>query len=137
LESVNVKNLKLVILACGVVGLVALIAPLSGRSLLADAFEIDATAAVVYAAIFVLPAVMAVLALARPPMQSWQPGVALAGFVLGIFRFRIWDIALHLGSAGAAFVLLLAAVVIGTAASVLALLKPEPLRPASEPRAIS
>lgn len=119
------KNLKIVILVCGVVGLVALILPLSGRSLLKDAFEIDTLSALVYAASFALPAIMAAMALARPPMQAWQPGVALAGFVLGFVRFRVWDVALHLGSAGAAWILLLLAIVVGMVASVLALLKPE------------
>jgi hypothetical protein len=68
---------------------------------------------------------MAAMALARPPMQAWQPGVALAGFVLGIVRFHVWDIALHLGSAGLPWILLLATIVAGTAASVIALIKPE------------
>jgi hypothetical protein len=120
-----VKQLKIVILVCGVVGLIALILPFSGRSLLKDSFEVDKLSALVYAAVFVLPAAMAALALARPPMQAWQPGVALAGFVLGIVRFHVWDIALHLGAAGLAWILLLATIVVGTIASVIALMKPE------------
>ena len=119
------KNLKIVILVCGLVGLVALLVPFAGRSLLKDSFEVAKLDALVYAAVFALPAIMAAMALARPPMQAWQPGVALAGFVLGIVRFRVWDIALHLGSAGLPWILLLAAVGIGTAASVIALIKPE------------
>lgn len=121
------KHLKIVILAAGVVGLVALLVPFAGRSLLKDAFELGKLDALVYAAVFALPAIMAAMALARPPMQAWQPGVALAGFVLGIVRFRVWDIALHLGSAGLPWLLLLAAIVAGTAASVVALIKPEAL----------
>lgn len=62
---------------------------------------------------------------ARPPIQAWQPGVALAGFVLGIVRFHVWETALHLGSAGLPWILLLAAVVAGTIASVIVLIKPE------------
>ena len=119
------KNLKLVILSCGVVGLLALIVPFSDRWPLKDLFEIDKLGAIVYAAIFVLPAAMAALALARPPMQSWQPGVALAGFVLGVVRFRVWDLVLHLGSIGLAGILVCAAVIIGTLAAVVALMKPE------------
>ncbi len=121
------KHLKIVILVCGVIGLVALIVPFAGRSLLKDAFALGKLDALVYAAVFALPAIMAAMALARPPMQAWQPGVALAGFVLGIVRFRVWDIALHLGSAGLPWILLLAAIVAGTAASVAALIKPEAL----------
>ncbi|MEO7731010.1 MAG: hypothetical protein ABIY55_08575 [Kofleriaceae bacterium] len=121
------KHLKIVILGCAVVGLVALLVPFAGRSLLKDAFELGKLDALVYAAVFALPAIMAAMALARPPMQAWQPGVALAGFVLGIVRFHVWDIALHLGSAGLPWLLLLAAIVAGTTASVIALMKPEAL----------
>jgi hypothetical protein len=120
-----VKNLKLVILSCGVVGLLALIVPFADRSLLKDLLENDKLGAIVYAAIFVLPAAMAALALARPPMQSWQPGVALACFVLGVVRFRVWDLALHFGSIGLAGILMCVAVVIGALAAVAALMKPE------------
>lgn len=119
------KHLKIVILGCGVLGLVALLVPFAGRSLLKDAFDSGKLDALVYAAVFALPAIMAAMALARPPMQAWQPGVALAGFVLGIVRFHVWDIALHLGAAGLAWILLLATIVVGTIASVIALMKPE------------
>ncbi|TMQ03195.1 MAG: hypothetical protein E6J91_47865 [Deltaproteobacteria bacterium] len=72
-----------------------------------------------------LPAAMGVIALARPPMQSWQSGVALAGCVLGIARFRIWDLALHLPSAGLRATLVFAAIVVATVASLVTLLRPE------------
>ena len=119
------KNVKIAILVCGVLGLAALIVPFGGRSLLKEYFDIDPTGAIVYAAIFALPAAMAVIALARPPMQSWQPGVALAGFVLGVVRFHVWSLAAHLGSAGLQGVVLLATLVIGTLASLVALIRPE------------
>jgi len=121
-----VKNLKLALVVGGVLGLVALIAPFSGRSLLEELFEIDRLSAIVHAAIFVLPAAMGALALARPPMQAWQSGVALAGCALGVVRLHAWDLALHLPSAGARGGLLLAALVIGTLASIATLLRPEP-----------
>lgn len=119
------KNVKLVILVCGVLGLAALLVPFGGRSLLTESFTLDPLGAAVYAAIFVLPAAMALLALARPPMQAWQPGVALAGFVLGVVRFHVWELAAHIGSIGLQGVLLLAALVIGTGAAVVALMRPE------------
>jgi hypothetical protein len=120
-----VKNVKIAILVCGVIGLAALIVPFGGRSLLKEYFDIDPLGAGVYAAIFALPIAMAILALARPPMQSWQPGVALAGFVLGVVRFHVWELVAHLGTAGVQGALIAATLVIGTIAAVAALIKPE------------
>ena len=119
------KNWKRALVVCGVVGLVALIVPFSGRSMLAASFEADRLTALVYAAIFVLPLAMGALGLLRPPMQPWQSGVALAGSVLGVVRFHVWELALHLPSAGVRGALLLGAVVVGTVAAVATLLRPE------------
>ena len=118
------KNPKLALVLCGVLGLVALIAPFSGRSLLADLLDRDRASVFVYAAIFALPAAMGAIALARPPMQGWQSGVALAACVLGVVRLHAWDIALHLPGTGPRGALLLAALVIGTVGSVATLLRP-------------
>lgn len=123
------KNLKLALIACGVLGLTALLVPFSGRSLLLELFEIDRLSALVHAAIFVLPAAMGALALAHPPMQAWQSGVALAGCVLGVVRLHIWELAIHLPSYGARGALLVAALVLGTVAAVVTLLRPETWRP--------
>jgi len=120
-----VKNAKLALVGCGVLGLVALIVPFAGRSLLADMLEIDPASALVYAAIFALPAAMGALGLARPPLRAWQSGVALAACVLGVVRLQAWDLALHLPAIGLRGVLLLAAIAIGTVASVTTLLRPE------------
>lgn len=119
------KNAKLALVGCGVLGLVALIVPFAGRSLLADMLEIDPASALVYAAIFALPAAMGAFGLARPPLRAWQSGVALAACVLGVVRLQAWDLALHLPSIGLRGVLLLAAIAIGTVASVTTLLQPE------------
>jgi hypothetical protein len=125
LQGVPVKNAKLALVGCGVLGLVALIVPFGGRSLLADMLEIDPPSALVYAAIFVLPAAMGVLGLSRPPLRPWQAGVALAACVLGVVRLQVWELVLHLSSIGLRGVLLLAAIVVGTVAAVTALLRPE------------
>ena len=119
------KNAKLALVGCGVLGLVALIVPLGGRSLMVDMLEIDPASALVHAAIFVLPAAMGAFGLARPPLRAWQSGVALAACVLGVVRLQVWDLALHLPSIGLRAVLLLVAIVIGTVASVATLLRPE------------
>jgi hypothetical protein len=125
LQGAQVKNAKLALVGCGVLGLVALIVPFNGGSLLAGLLEIDTAAALVHAAIFVLPAAMGALGLARPPLRAWQSGVALAACVLGVVRFEVWNLALHLPDIGLRGVLLLAALVIGTVVSVVTLLRPE------------
>ena len=119
------KNAKLALVGCGVLGLVALIVPFAGRSLLADLLEIDPPSAFACAAIFVLPAAIGAIGLARPPLRAWQSGVALAACVLGVVRLQVWDLALHLPSVGLRGVLLLAAIAIGTVASVATLLRPD------------
>jgi hypothetical protein len=124
-------TLKLALVVCGVLGLAALLVPFAGRSLLLERFELDRITAIVYVAIFALPAAMGALALARPPMQAWQSGVALAGCVLGVVRLQVWDLAVHLPSTGVRGALLVVALVVGTAASVATLLRPEGWRPAT------
>lgn len=115
------KNWKRVLVVCGVIGIGALLVPVDGRSLL----EADRLAAFVHFAIFALPAAMGAIGLARPPMQAWQSGVALAACVLGLVRFHVWELALHLPSAGARGMLLVAAMVVQAVASLATLLRPE------------
>jgi hypothetical protein len=122
--ATNVKPLKVVIVLSAVVGLLEIVLPVGGESLIKQLYELSVLEAVVYAAIFVLPLVMAVAALVRPPMLPWQAGVALAGFVLGVVRFRVWEMLPHLG-ADVHGALRLAAIVVGTIASIVALMKPE------------
>jgi hypothetical protein len=121
----DVKHLKLVIVLCAAVGLLVMALPIGGGSQLAAIYELDRLEAVVYAAIFVLPLVMGAMAMVRPPLLGWQGGVALAGFVLGVVRFRVWDTLPRLGGAGLQTTVVVAAIVIGTLASVTALLRPE------------
>jgi hypothetical protein len=120
-----VKKWKLALVVCGVAGLLASLVPFSGHSLLLDEFALDRRAALVHAAIFVLPLAMGAIGLARPPMPVWQSGVALAACVLGVVRFQLWHLALHLPSVGARGAVLTFALVLGTVASVVTLLRPE------------
>lgn len=119
------KPIKLVIVLCSIVGILEIAVPSGGESLLGGMFEISVLEASIYVAIFVLPMVMAIAGLLRPPMLPWQAGVTLASFVLGIVRFRVWQTALHLPSADGHTALRLAVIAIGTAASVVALMRPE------------
>ena len=121
-----VKKLKITILVCSLVGLAELCIPhgISG-SMLASLFHLDVVQAVLYTAIFALPAIMAASSLARPPMQGWQAGVGLAGFVMGVVKFRVWNLALHVLSEPAHRIVLLGAIVVGAIASIGLMVKPE------------
>ncbi|HUS27183.1 MAG TPA: hypothetical protein VMZ53_01705 [Kofleriaceae bacterium] len=91
------KNLKLGVLVCGVVGLVAVFLPqaeLAGRSIsLWDAHSQPTShggGLHVYMIIagYVAGIAMGGLALARPPMQRWQSFIALVGFVFVLAKIR-------------------------------------------------
>jgi len=111
---------------CSLVGLVDLCIPhgIAG-SMLGSLFHLDVLQAVLYTAIFALPAIMAVSALTKPPMQGWQAGVALAGFVMGVVKFRVWNLVLHLGSAPPHRIVLVGAIVVGAIAAIGLMVKPE------------
>jgi hypothetical protein len=126
----NVNNWKRVLVVCGVIGVLTLLVPIGGRSLL----EADRVAGLVHLAVFALPAAMAAIGLMRPPMRAWQSGAALAVCVLGLVRFHVWELALELPSAGDREALLFAAMVIQAVASVATLLRPE-ARPEAWPEA--
>ena len=119
------KIAKLGLVVCGLAGLAGLIVPWSGRPVVSELFAGDPVAAIVDVVAFVLPAVMGAIALARPPMRAWQSGIALAGCVLGVVRFQLWDLALHLRHGGMAGGLVLVALVIGTVAAAMTLMRPE------------
>jgi hypothetical protein len=58
-------------------------------------------------------------------MRAWQSGVALAGFVLGVVRFRVWELGLHPTGLGLAVLLVAVAIVVGAVASIAMLMRPE------------
>src|SRR5581483_10717939 len=121
-----VKKLKITILVCSIVGLADLCIPhgISG-SMLGSLFHLDVMQGVLYTAIFALPALMAAASLKKPPIQGWQAGVALAGFVMGVVKFRVWNLALHVFDAPAHRIVLLGAIVVGAAAAVGLMVRPE------------
>ena len=114
------KNLKVLILGCGLASLVLLIA--GGVN-----FEDNKVDAVIMLAAFTLPAVMGAIGLVRPPFMAWQAGISLAGFAVAAVRTRIWQTLPEFGSAtgnGKAAMIL---VLVGFVTSALAMLKPERL----------
>lgn len=119
------KKLKVAILLCGLVGLAELVIPLRGGSMVMYLFRLEPAQAIVLLAAFVLPVIMMAMALSRPPTQGWQAGISLAGFVIAVIKFRVWDVIPHLGAAGINGILLVAAILVGAITSVIALIRPE------------
>jgi len=119
-----IKYLKIAIAVCGAVGLAGLIIPIEDISLLKVLLDNDKVQFAVYTAMFALPIAMGVLALVKPPMQSWQAGVALASFVLAATKVEVWTTLSHLASAEPRHLVTAAAVVIGAICAIVALMRP-------------
>jgi hypothetical protein len=115
-----VKSLKLGVLMCGALGLAGVVMSDIGAML-----ETDKVNTVLMFAAFGLPVVMAVMALARPPLQGWQAGVALAGFVLASVKLRIWQMIKLIADVPAELALMLVGAALGAILSVLAAVQPE------------
>lgn len=86
------KNLKLGVLAFGALGVIGLF--LSHWLLI---FEFDKGQALLMMAGFVLPLVMGIMGVTKPPFQKWQAAVALAGFALIFVKMRMWSLLPHIG----------------------------------------
>lgn len=116
------RNLKILILAFGALGVISL---LMDMDLLKAGLKEDTVNYALVLAGFVLPAIMGLMAIAKPPMVAWQAAVALAGFALVGVKFRIWETLPKIADAGTAQKLGMIAVVGGVVVSLLATLKPE------------
>jgi hypothetical protein len=87
-----VKNLKLLILVFGILGIVSMFVPSHGFTLF-SLFKLVGTGQLAIMLIaFALPAAMGGMAMAKPPLQKWQAAVATAGFALASFKLEIWKI---------------------------------------------
>ena len=121
------KNLKVLILVFGLLGIISLFMPImpgmpSWFSALSkgDMFQL-----VLMLAAFGVPAAVAGMGLAKPPAQAWHGAAALAGFALGAVKFRVWKVIGSIGEVPMSWKLMTVAVVGGLVVSVLALVKPE------------
>jgi hypothetical protein len=89
-----VNNLKFGVLACGLVGLIAVFLPqitFGDMSIsLWKAREAPGGAAQVYMVMagYIIPMIMGAMAAAKPPMLRWQSIVALLGFLFVLFKMR-------------------------------------------------
>lgn len=113
------KQLKVLILVFAVLGLLGLIVPTHGMSLIGMLLRFDKAQAVLCLAVFVVPLIMAAMAMAKPPMLRWQAGVSLAAFALGVLKFRPWQL-LH-GGIGFQAIALTVGVIGGVAVTIAAL----------------
>ncbi len=88
------NNLKFGVLACGLVGLIAIFLPqvtFGDISIsLWKAREAPGGAAQVYMVMagYIAPLIMGAMAAAKPPMLRWQSIVALIGFLFVLFKMR-------------------------------------------------
>jgi hypothetical protein len=121
-----VKILKLGMVICGALGIAGLI--MRGIGLL---MEVDKAATVVVLIAFALPVAMALIGLVKPPMQSWQAGVALAGFALAAWKLEIWRLIKELPEVPTEYQLMAIGAALGVILTVIAVLKPEEVRPIS------
>jgi hypothetical protein len=119
-----VKILKLGMLICGALGIAGLI--LRGIGLL---MEVDKAATIGVLVAFALPVVMAVVGLAKPPLRSWQAGVSLAGFALAAWKLEIWKLVKEFAEVPTAYQMMAVGAGLGVILTVIAVLRPEEVRP--------
>jgi len=115
-----VKYLKLGIVICGALGLAGMFMFGIGAML-----EGKKAGTIVMLIAFGLPVVMAVLGLVKPPLQAWQAGVALACFVLELFKLKIWEAIEVFGKMPTYWHLMVVGATLGVIASLIAVLRPE------------
>lgn len=122
------RNLKLLILAFGALGCVSLALQLDTvKYLLAHLLD-DRGGGLILIGGFVLPTLMGLLGLFMPPLQTWQAGVALAGFGSIFIRGHMWQHVSSLMDEPRATQLAAIAVLGGMLVSLLAVLIPEERR---------
>lgn len=115
-----VKILKLGVVICGVLGIVGLVMSDVERMM-----EADKSTTIVMLAAFALPLMMGIIALARPPFQPWQSGVALACFALATWKLQPWELVKRFGSTPTGFQLMAIGAVVGVILTVTAVMRPE------------
>ena len=123
------NNMKMGVLACGVVGLIACFLPFvsfGDQSMSVWGMHVgpDGAQAYMVMAGFAAAAVMGAMGVAKPPMLRWQSIVATVGFAFVIFKFR--DGFTHLITDGAIGAKLIGvAAIAGLALSIVTIAKPD------------
>lgn len=121
------KNLKVVILACGIAGLVSMFLPIASGapSMFSMLLEFDKLQLILMLAAFGVPTAVCAMGLAKPPAQAWHGIAAAAGFGLAAVKMRIWSSISHIADAPLSGKLMLIATVVGLVVSIMAVVKPE------------
>jgi hypothetical protein len=115
-----VKNLKLVILICGALGLAGMVMNGLGAML-----ALDKVNTIIMLVAYGLPVLMAVIALGKPPLLAWQAGISLACFGLAAFKLRLWDTIKLIADLPNDLRLMLIGAGLGVIVAIIALVKPE------------
>jgi hypothetical protein len=119
------KNMKVLILVFGILGVISLFIPTEGFTMFAFLKLAGMGYLVPVLGGFVLAAVMGAMGLAKPPMLQWQAGLAAAGFGMVFVRMKFWQMLKGIGDTPLSGKLLIVAVLGGLIVSIIALAKPE------------
>ena len=119
------KNMKVLILVFGILGVISLFISTHGFTMFALLKAMGMGYMEPILGGFVLAAVMGGMGLAKPPMQQWQAGLAAAGFGLVFVRFKLWEALKGIGDLPISGKLMVVAVLGGLICSIIALAKPE------------
>ncbi len=114
------KNLKLVILICGALGLAGMLMSDIGARL-----SSDKVTTVIMLVAYGLPVLMAVMALGKPPFQAWQAGISLACFGLAAVKLRLWETIKQIADFPTDYKLMMVGAGLGVIGAIIALFKPE------------
>lgn len=121
------KNLKVVILIFGILGLVSMFLPMASGmpSFFSMAMEFDKFQLILMLAAFGVPTAVAAMGLAKPPAQAWHGIAALAGFGLAAVKMRVWSSIPHIMDLPLSMKLMVVASVGGVIVALMAVIKPE------------
>lgn len=107
------KKLSLPLLACALVGLVALFLPQSaGPSVFGMFSALAPFRGALIVAAFGVPAFVAVLGLTRTA-QPWHASATLAGFAVATVMLEVWSMVMHLRDLSIPMLLLFGATLLG------------------------
>src|SRR5258706_15594417 len=114
------KNLKLAILAFAALGLALEISEFEGfKALLTHPFAGNATGLIMIGG-FVLPLVMGIMGMTKPPFMMWQALASLAGFAAIAIKTEIWSALPHIMDQKVKGILALVAIIGGGIVSAIA-----------------
>ena len=119
------KNLRIGILAFGLLGVISLFIPSHGFTMFGLFKAAGMSWLVPVLGGFALATIMGILGMTKPPLLQWQAGVAAAGFVAVFVRLKFWELLKDLGDAPVSGKLMIVSVLGGLVVSILALVKPE------------